>query len=384
MLLLINIKGPDPVDFVIPFAFIIVLLLVFLKGKLKKPPFNLSVFFSLFFIGYAASIFLNVYDFSHVINVCINALLFLLVLRMAKSEKSVKDLFFWLTVGATLAGAMALSSIALNAPLLPNQFDVVRHDRYLGMYGDPNILGAFLVFLVFYWVSYLFNARHSSTYGTLLPIFFVVTLLIQIAATSSRSAVGGLFLGMLVYLYIFLSSRTLEQSIKSGAKFFVTISILIGASIIPVYDFVIDRVETVTAVSDSEEDRFNLVYTAAAIGVAIDNPFGVGPGQTNFATGITNADGGTIGAHNAFVQVFADNGWISGMTLLVAILMLWITAFKNARRGKWVFGVEQTVMFASLTSFIFIGMFQDLLQWKVVWVFFGLLVAMHKTQPTRQ
>jgi hypothetical protein len=382
LLLLINLKGPDPVDFVIPLALSATFIVSVLKGKVRKPSYTTGMFFFMFFIGYGSSILLNSYSLSYVLNLFINVSLFFLVLKSAKSEEAVRNLFLWLTIGATLTAAMALTSIVFNSTLLPSQFDVIRHDRYLGMYGDPNILGAFLVFLVFYWLSKLFNSRNTSVHGTLLSAFFVVTLLIQITATSSRSAAGGLFLGALLYLYIFVSSRSIKQSAKSGAKFFIPILFLIGASLMPVYDLVVARAETIISVADSEDDRFNLVFTAAAIAVSMENPFGVGPGQTNFATGIENADGGTIGAHNAFVQVFADNGWISGTTILLAIIMLWIIAFKNARRGKWVFGVDQTVMAASLTSFIFIGMFQDLLQWKVVWVFFAMLVAMHKAKPS--
>ena len=381
LIFLINLKGIDPVDFVILLALVATFSISVLKGKVRKPTYTMGMFFFMFFIGYGFSILLNGYNFSYVMNFLVNVSLFFLVLKSTKSEEAVRNLFLWLTIGATLTGFMALICIAFNVTLLPNQFDVIRDDRYMGMYGDPNILGTFLVFLVFYWLSQLFTYRTTTVYGTLLPTFFVVTLLIQIAATSSRSAVGGLILGVLVYVYIFVSSVSIEHSAKSFTKFLIPVLFLVGVSIVPVYDTFLERTQTVVSVSNAEDDRFNLVFTAAAIAVSIENPFGVGPGQTNFATGIENADGGEIGSHNAFVQVFADNGWISGTAVLLAIIMLWITSFRNARRGKWLLGVDQTVMVASFTSFIFIAMFQDLLQWKVVWFFLAMLVAMHRATP---
>lgn len=381
LFLLINLNGPDPVDFIISLALIFVFIITILKGKIRRPNMKISLFFLIFLTGYVFSIFFNTYSSSYVMNFFINLALFFLILKTANSEESVRKLFLWLTIGATLTGFLALISISFDVLLLPNQFKVIVHDRYLGMFGDPNIFGAFLVFLFFYWLNQTLNSNKNSLYVSFLPVFFTFILLIQIIATSSRSSAGGLLLGSLVYLYIFLRSSDIKSSVKKISRFFIPAVFLIGISLVPLYDTVIERATTVVDISDNEDDRFALVYTAAAIMVAIDNPFGVGPGQTNFATGIENADGGVIGSHNAFVQVFADNGWLSGVVLLVVIILLWITSYKNARRSVLLHGVDQIIMIASLTSFIFIGMFQDLIQWKVVWVFFGILVSMHNSSP---
>jgi hypothetical protein len=168
----------------------------------------------------------------------------------------------------------------------------------------------------------------------------------------------------------------LKFKLKIFSPLFVFLTIIVISIISAGEEGVLKRFDSIMNTSSAEKDRANLIYTASAVQVAIDNPFGVGPGMTNFATGQVNVDGGVIGSHNVFVQIFSDNGWIAGAVFFLAIVILWLKSFINASQGERYLGVNQSVMLGTISSLIAIGMFHDLMQWKVMWVIMALYVAM--------
>ena len=108
------------------------------------------------------------------------------------------------------------------------------------------------------------------------------------------------------------SHRILKTSfskfISTGIK--ITLVGIIGFIIVSkmdLVDLISSRVSGTYNNTTEELQRFSFYYTRQAIEIAASNPFGVGVGQT--ARFIQNSAGLSVGAHNIFIQLLADNGF---------------------------------------------------------------------------
>jgi len=377
LMLIVNIQGADPVDFMIPLVVIMSYVVQVKKAEVNKIGTSVFYFFSLFILTYAISMFVNDFSVSYVANIILNMMLFLIVFRYATSDRRVMSIMLWLSIGATLFAILSLLSFSFDIKVLPNQFEIIRDGRFLGMLGDPNILAAYSVFLLLYWIDDVIHPmRHYKGARRLLGILFIFVFSLQILATGSRSAWAGAAIGVIIYLFFTVRKSRLRFKLRVAGFLFAFSTIIVISMMIVGGEAVLERFDSAVDISDVEEDRINLIYTVSALKVAIDNPFGVGPGMTNFATGQVNIDGGVIGSHNVFVQIFSDNGWITGAIFFLAIVILWLKSLINASQRKRYLGVNQSVMLGTISSLLVIGMFHDLIQWKVLWVIMALYVAM--------
>jgi O-antigen ligase len=372
LLVLINLQGIDPVDFIIPVAMVTSYVSSINKVEVNKIEGYIFLFFIVFSFFYVVSIIINDFKGTYVVNIALNIMLFLIVFRYATTDARVEKIMLWLSIGTTLSSILALLSFNYDVKIFADQFEVIRHNRFMSMFGDPNILAAYLVFLLIYWIDrviYL-KVRHNGSF--MLGALFIVIFTFQILATGSRSAWVALVIGMVVYL--FFSFLKYKSKLRVFSFIFIFLAVVFILIITGVGD-VSERLDSIVNIDSSEADRFNLFYTASAIQVAIANPFGVGPGMTSFYTNQSNLDGLLIGSHNAFVQIFSDNGWIAGTTFFLLIIILWLKLFVNTIRGEVRLGISQSAMLGIFSSLIVVGMFQDLIQWKVIWVIMTLIVA---------
>ncbi|MDC0904068.1 O-antigen ligase family protein [Candidatus Thioglobus sp.] len=377
LMLIVNIQGADPVDFMIPLVVIMSYVVQVKKAEVNKIGTSVFYFFSIFILTYAISMFVNDFSVSYVANIILNMMLFLIVFRYATSDRRVMSIMLWLSIGATLFAILSLLSFSFDIKVLPNQFEIIRDGRFLGMLGDPNILAAYSVFLLLYWIDDVIHPmRHYKGARRLLGILFIFVFSFQILSTGSRSAWAGAVIGVIIYLFFTVRKSRLRFKLRVAGFLFIFSTIIVISMMIVSGKGTLERFDSAVNISNVEEDRINLVYTVSALKVAIDNPFGVGPGMTNFATGHVNIDGGVIGSHNVFVQIFSDNGWITGAIFFLAIVILWLKSLINASQRKRYLGVNQSVMLGTISSLLVIGMFHDLIQWKVLWVIMALYVAM--------
>lgn len=365
---LINLEGADPADFVTP------ILLITLLPKIRQStttlPARTKLLLLAFVGGYASSVISAGGQDSFIVNLILNATLLFCLITLGKCGTSLAELityFFWPYL---LLGAIATGMWLLDIQLLANQFDIVRHNRFMSLCGDPNILGAFSIFFVIVWL-------HESIKGNLFPKLPRVLVygclfgsVMQLLFTLSRSAWLGCALGVTFYLALGLKHFTSKQ-LRALALLGV---ILLGAALLllqysELSEVLMKRTETIKEQTDeAEEERFGFFYTLLAIGVAIDNPLGVGPGNTAAAMGLFTADGLQPGSHNSFVQIFSDNGWIAGTAFLVCILSMFIESTKRSLSANEAEAAVFRIFAGTLLGLITCGMFQDLIQWRLMWL----------------
>ena len=375
--LFINLEGVDPVDYLIAACVILNIAPVIRTAVLISRHTATLIAIIAFLASYSVSVFIGGAKASFVSNFIINAGLALVLVAHCSDPIRLRRVVFSLSAGFFFSVLVAALQIFSFMPMLPGQFDVVRDSRFMGLFGDPNLLGAFSVFLSLYWVNELISRGGRSPTFLALSLVFFSAPFFTLVFTQSRSAWGGFVIAVMAYGCLSMKGFRLRQSFGAVVLTLVVIGgALIGLRQSGAAELIEERLRTATEIEDeAEAERFGLFYTAVTLSVAAVNPLGVGPGNAAGATGLTNRDGGPIAAHNAFVQVAAENGWIAAVALIYLATCGLRLSLKLGISGAAPLGMSARVMFGSLLSLVFCGMFQDLIQWKFAWVIPALFAA---------
>ena len=221
LLLIVNIQGADPVDFMIPLAIVMSYATRVNKAAVNKIETSLFYFFSIFILNYIVSIFVNDFSASYVVNIVLNMMLFLLVFRHATTSIRVMRVMLWLSIGSTLIAILALLSFSFDIKIFSNQFDIIRDSRFMSMFGDPNILAAYSGFLLLYWIDDVIRPMWHYKGRYALGILFIFVFTSQILATGSRSAWAGVTIGFIIYLFFTLRKSRLKFKLKIFSSFYL-------------------------------------------------------------------------------------------------------------------------------------------------------------------
>ena len=378
LLFCVNLLGADPIDFLLPPACFFSLLTC--QRRINNPALRtrLVVVFCSFLLCYSISIVIGGAQASFVANFLLNIAFAVLVFRYVDAEARARRMVLLLTVSMFGSAAVAVCSLALNLPLLPNQFEIVRDNRFMSLFGDPNMLAAYSIFFVLFWFDELMFPSLFKSRNRAFVVVLLMLALLQLVLTLSRSA----WLGLSVSLAIYLITGWKNLSNRNRTRIIVSLSLAAALafaiiSILGLDDTIIERTTTFgEKSSEAEEERFGFFYTLAALQVAAYNPLGVGPGMTSGAMGLVSLDGLPIAAHNAFVQPISDNGWVAGILFLSGLTWLTAQALRGAWAGRRLLGISERVVAAALVGMLVFGMFQDLLQWRLMWMVPALYVSM--------
>lgn len=379
--LCLNVSDVDPVDYLILACLILQLIPVArsFAWVSRYPAIQFAIL--AFFLSYAVSAFVGGFSTSFVINFILNVILFLVLVSHCATPSRLSRTIHYLFLGFGLSVLIASFQAFDLLPVFTSQFEIVRDFRFMGLYGDPNLLGAFAVFFCIYWLNAMVSqGRQSLLIPSMSTVYFSVSFL-TLVFTQSRSAWGGFVIAVLVYFGVFMKGLRRAQA----WRFALLMSYVIGIILVIVHqsgalELIESRIATASEInSEEEEERFGLFYTLRALDVAAVNPLGVGPGN---AVSAMNLKGGGIGAHNAFVQVALENGWVAGLTFMYLVVCLLLSALKKCKRCVSPMSGSASVMFSALLSLTFCGLFQDLIQWKVAWVVPALFCAaiVHKSR----
>lgn len=289
---------------------------------------------------------------------------------------------FWITreddrspIGAALFGGFLLLSIGVLAlwtvGIWPEEFffELFRDGRFMGPAGDPNMTGFLGVLSLLFFLD---RAMHPASSRMAIAVTGVGGLCaaVIVLASGSRAAWAATVAGLFVYL---LASR-LSLGLRTVAVGFFVVAAAIVASM-GLFDSS-GNVEDVSArfrtilVQDqsSEQERFGFFYTKAALAVAADHPLGIGPGMTPVYTGLVSIDGDPIGAHNSYVEIMTENGWLTALFVFVLLSLAWFRLYRLARRDAYYNDISCRMLLAGLSATAIFGMGHDLLAWRVGWV----------------
>jgi O-Antigen ligase len=381
----LNLVGADPADIL----FFLLIVFAYAKPGLRQlnslVPGPIKFLTFTFFSSYIVSGFYGAANIAFVVNLISNCLFAIFTIKYIDSKQRMARVF-----GAMMYGniILTLSSLVLSAlSLMPGSifFEVVRDSRLMGAVGDPNFLALYSS-LVLIWIVDQFLRGNNSSVKTSWLVPLAISNVFIILLTQSRSSWAAIVMAM--FMYVLLSPVTVFRRLfKYAIPAALLGVVLVGAALYESnYTGVVsDRLHTFSAQdSDAEEDRFKMVYTLAAIGVAIENPLGVGPGGAVTASGLLNADGEPIGSHNAYVQIFTDNGWLAGLSVILALPYAMRRLIGSARINATTFGVSNAAITAMLVETLIVGMFHDLMQWRIAWIGVALSLVALRVNDDRE
>lgn len=263
----------------------------------------------------------------------------------------------------------AMSGILATIGILPGPAELYyRADDRLRLspfFKDPNVyapyLGAGLILLLGY--SAL---SKSSLWKSLLGMLLVwIPLLLAfsraawlaIAVSAITFAIGMLILG---------------RGLPSGERFSRVASVgififLPSSAIILYYTGLLDFFEHRLGLQSYDAERFET--HAEAVKVALENPFGIGPGhfvgQTHFPDSKF-----AYAAHNVYAKVMVENGFL-GIILFLAITIFALIDLARAARLKTPRYPVQLALIAGIVGILVNGYFIDTLHWRHLFVLLG-------------
>ena len=384
----INFVGIDPADVMLVAVLPILLFGRFDSLFLPRLEMRVRICILIFIACYFLSLLISPFNTSFVLNFLSNLAFFYCMYFLTTSVKRRTNFSNLLVIGFFATNLVELLIIFGPWPEQPFLFEAIRDARYNGPLGDPNLQALYAILISLILVDELVLARNIQLPNAVKVILLLGSIFV-LFGTQSRSA----WLAFVVCIPAYFAVVRRDFDVWRLAYALLLIAILgaltfMALSLSGQSQLVNDRLQSLSEHdSEAEEDRFKLVFTAAAILVAVQNPLGAGPGMSITATGIENSDGNPIGAHNAFVQIFADNGWGAIAILLGLLVMVVRRVYDNALKGLNFCGLSCRVLICGLLATCIIGMFHDLLSWRIAWVFPALALlscCLKRTPPNTQ
>lgn len=252
-------------------------------------------------------------------------------------------------------------------------------DRPKGFFKDPNVAAPFVATGVLYVLAQVLFLRKKPRFKNHMAI---IALILAVVLTFSRGALINLAAGIGLTWLIALKNR---RQLRLLLLLMVAGLILFFALPAALERFgQAERFFTIT-----RYDRLGrLIAWRAAIEIALDYPFGVGPGQfekvspayqERFSFGDIII---TPSAHNTYLRVLAENGLLGLMFFTVFII--WILS-SSLRTAFMLFQQKQQAMAADavwLTTALFgitvESFLIDTLHWRHFWILAGMTVAFHR------
>jgi hypothetical protein len=372
----VNLVGIDPGDILIPFLFGMGLLAGHLEIRSLRLPLVLVFLFSIFVLSYGLSLTINEFDSSFVAHLVSNVAFLGFLKAYVVSERRMRQVLVSLLVGACVTSSLAIAAI-INIWLPGDMFfDPVNTPRYVALISDPNILAVLAVPLALWLMDELLSPKLLAV-----PKWVLCTILIlaiaEIALTQSRSGWLNLGVGFCAYMAWDILRGGRERVVLGLAVIITLFVASTGILLIFGLEDTLSKRFTSIIVQDSpeEEERFNLEYTKNAIGVALRHPLGVGPGRAGESIGQMSIHGTYLGAHNSFVQVLLENGWVAFVAFVSMVSIIGLSLLRKLIGEQSAFGLSYQFLTSALLGLVASGMFQDLIEWQVAWLLPALAVT---------
>ena len=373
-LLNLNTVGPDPGDFLFPCLLVTGVLLGYLHLRDLRFSSALKMLFFGFIVFYAISNIAGRPVSAALGHLASNIVLFCFLKLYVVSPERMRRVLFAILFGAVASSTLAAAAmLRLWNPPRSIFYPVFEEasGRFMALLADPSVLAIVTVFLGVWLLDEVL--RPKLWIGSIgLKVMFFVLALLQVAVTATRS--GWLNLGVALTCYFLIELKRRSPGRKHVLVAAVLIASLGGLALVPgsAYRRILqDRVKSFvnpTVYNYDESDRMSFYYTIRAIGLARDNPWGLGSGRTEtlFQSELT---GGNLGAHNTYVQIMSDNGWATFLFFMSILGCIGLAVIrKMIMHDESHFGFSYQVLFSGLAGLAVEGMFHDLIGWNLAWL----------------
>ncbi len=290
---------------IVSVTLMVCLYINFIKDKAEFKISKSLIFMGLIFLGYLISIFVSIDKGISVIGVIkfLPVPLFALYVSQIDIEQR-KNLINTLPI---ISSALVVISVILNQ--IDNIANFLNVDgKIAGFFQYPNTFAMLLV------ISVLILLRNRKSYNLVMFGVMLALLTLGVVLSGSRTGLIMLFLTVVYYILSCIKSRKATIIVTS----FIVITGIVGLSLI-----LSGVVENIIGYSVNLSTYIGrIIYTLDAIPQILLNPLGLGyygyfHAQGEFKTAVYTI----TYAHNDFVQVFLDGGWIAGVALISAIVL---------------------------------------------------------------
>ncbi len=258
-----------------------------------------------------------------------------------------------------ITGAVANSVIGI-AGYVTNK-NLGNSTRLEGFFQDPNIFSPYIIIALLLVLEDSLNPKLFSSRA----FKYLSIALLAGAVVLAMSRAG--WINLAGSLVVYLAIKVLKGELKPGfvfKSFLIPSSLLVSVYIFfpAITDQFIKLLVERTTLQNYDTERFNAQHFA--LKVLKTNFFGIGPGEM---TSIYYMD-----PHNTYLRLFAEYGWIAGISLLLLLLLQAGILFRRSmlcRKNK--FNFHLVLLCALLGSFVNI-LVVDALHWRHLWILFGL------------
>lgn len=269
--------------------------------------------------------------------------------------------WMWASVIAALCGIVGYFDLVHGAQELFTKFSRAR-----GPFKDPNVLGAYLVPALVYFVHAMMTDR---TGRALLMSVLAGLVALALLVTFSRGAWFNAAVALLVYAYV--------AFIVCGSNRFRLKLILLVVTGIAAFGLGVAALMQIDTVAELIRERAALTQEydvgpqgrfggqLKALQFIVENPLGIG--AQDFGRSYHGED-----VHNVYLSMFLNAGWLGGFLYLGTVAVTLLTAFRYSLRDGPTKGLI-VVMLASFAGVVAEGLFVDTDHWRHFFAILGLL-----------
>jgi O-antigen ligase len=259
-----------------------------------------------------------------------------------------------------------IAAVLVKVEVLPIE-DIVYEfggTRLRGFFKDPNVLGPALIPVFVYALYntwYRFSAKHFVVF---LAAFALILATVSRGAILTALGALGLFSLIMIYRDGFL--RSINKIIwMLLAVFFSLVAGTLYLLITGQLDLLLQRTEL------QHYDIHRFLVQELLISEISKNPFGVGPGETNFHVRAYNLEG-SVASHNIYLRVAFESGWVGFLVFALIMIFTAIVGCLQVMRTR----VNMPYMAILLPSFVATmvsGFTIDTLHWRHLWLIMAFI-----------
>jgi len=258
------------------------------------------------------------------------------------------------------AGVTAALAVLAYFGLAPGAALMLPDGRLQGLFKDPNVFGAFMVPAVVFAV-----ARFET--NRLRYVVLIAVGILAILLSYSRGSWINLTLSLLTYAGLRMMAGHVRPSLGKVLAAFVAL-VLLGGLLVVAFDHpAVSRMLEIRASTQGyDDDRF--ANQAAALSLALEQPWGIGPGATE--------EHFTISAHSLYIRAFVESGLLGLWATLGLVLASLARAMWAALRVDEVDNQRMlAVIAAALAGAVLESAVIDSVHWRHLWVLLALAWA---------
>lgn len=239
--------------------------------------------------------------------------------------------------------------------------------RARAFFDDPNVFGPFLVPIFLVLLEDLLTPRLFRI-RPVLKVGMLSILIAGIVASASRGAWIAVLAALAVLVLVMAARRRGSRRVLPLLLVLVSGALIVGG--------VISLAGNQAGIADrfgrQEYDQSRFAAQDEGIALAVQHPFGIGPGQFEDRASY----GGTpIAAHSLYIRALTEEGVLGLLSLSILVLATLIYAVRAAARTTNFHGIGTASLLAAWSGIVIHSFFVDSLTWRHAWLVAALIWA---------